>query len=88
MEHLLCSRSVQGTDDSRVNEMDIVSALRNSQPSMFITIVRSYESIDQGSTHGLWDRVGLEKIQGDFTLSLLSDGKLKNQSVVAVQEIR
>lgn len=58
----LCSRSVLGTDNARVNKMDIVSALRDSKPSTCLTTVRSYESIGQGTTHDLRDGVGLEGI--------------------------
>jgi len=53
---------VLGTDNARVNKVDIVSALRDSKPGTCLTAVRGYESIGQGTAHDLRDGVGLEGI--------------------------
>lgn len=58
--HLLAPTVLQVS--ARVNKMDIISALRDSQPSTCITTVRSYKSKDQGTTHDLKDGVGLKGI--------------------------
>lgn len=69
---------------SRVNKTDVVSALRDSQPSTYITVVRSYESTDQGSTPDLRHEVGLGEIGGNSTVIRLQT--LKNQSVLTAQK--